>query len=82
MFVSLFVILGGNPCDSNPCQNGGKCFPSQDKMSFTCQCPEECTGDICQNCDRKYWFVRLFIYFFGGGKERGEGGRGGRKKTR
>ena len=79
-------MSGGNPCDSNPCQNGGKCFPSQDKLSFTCQCPEECTGNICQNCDRKYLFVHLFIYlfiylffFFGGG---GGVGRGGRKKTR
>lgn len=47
------LLLGANPCESNPCKNGGKCFPSQDGLSFTCQCPEECTGDLCQNCDSK-----------------------------
>lgn len=40
-----------NPCNSNPCQNDGKCFPSPDKSSFFCQCLEQCTGDLCQNCD-------------------------------
>lgn len=41
----------GNPCASNPCQNGGKCFPSKDMVSFDCQCPEQCSGDLCQKCD-------------------------------
>lgn len=40
-----------DPCKSNPCKNGGKCFSSPDKSSFFCQCPEQCTGDLCQNCD-------------------------------
>lgn len=40
-----------NPCDSNPCQNGGVCFATPDNLSFTCQCPEACSGDRCQNCD-------------------------------
>ena len=54
-------MSGGNPCDSNPCQNGGKCFPSQDNHSFTCQCVEQCTGDLCENCDREYLSLRLSL---------------------
>ncbi|XP_068705354.1 fibropellin-1-like [Montipora foliosa] len=41
----------GNPCSSNPCQNDGRCFVNDDKLSFFCQCPDECSGDLCQNCN-------------------------------
>ncbi|CAH8837818.1 unnamed protein product [Trichobilharzia szidati] len=37
-----------NPCQSNPCQNGGECHLSgQYNKSFTCQCTEQWTGHRC-----------------------------------
>nr|XP_056711917.1 protocadherin Fat 4 [Euleptes europaea] len=33
-------------CASNPCQNGGSCEP-EDRVGFTCSCPEFYTGRTC-----------------------------------
>lgn len=35
-----------NPCDSNPCRNGGTCLSHQN--TFTCQCPNEWQGLLCE----------------------------------
>ena len=35
-----------DPCDPNPCQNAGTC--SSEDGSFTCDCKEWFTGDICE----------------------------------
>ncbi|CAH8837815.1 unnamed protein product [Trichobilharzia szidati] len=37
-----------NPCQSNPCQNGGECqLSGHYNKSFTCQCTEQWTGHRC-----------------------------------
>ena len=35
-----------NPCDSDPCLNGGTC--SNDDQQPTCQCPNDFTGSFCE----------------------------------
>lgn len=35
------------PCGSTPCQNGGTCAPDG-VNDFTCECPVQFTGSICQ----------------------------------
>ena len=39
------VNAEGDPCSSNPCQNGGTC--SSNPGSFTCSCASGYTGDDC-----------------------------------
>ena len=39
------VISGGDPCSSNPCQNGGAC--NGNSGGFTCSCATGYTGDDC-----------------------------------
>lgn len=36
-----------NHCDTQPCQNGGRCTMSQDNKKFTCECEPEWTGKVC-----------------------------------
>ncbi|VDQ00720.1 unnamed protein product [Trichobilharzia regenti] len=37
-----------NPCQTNPCQNGGQCqLSGHYNKSFTCQCTEQWTGHRC-----------------------------------
>lgn len=38
-----------DPCDSNPCLNGGTCF-SFTKNFYTCLCQNSCSGLNCANC--------------------------------
>ena len=33
-----------DPCDPNPCQNGGTCTDG------SCSCPDECSGKKCETC--------------------------------
>lgn len=41
-----------DPCDPNPCLNGGKCDAAKDGESYECDCPKGYRGDHCE--DRKY----------------------------
>ncbi len=36
-----------DPCEPNPCQNGGRCIPADDG-SFQCECPEGYSGPLCE----------------------------------
>ena len=47
IFLSVLVSTDPpNPCDINPCYNGGMCYHVQDV--FQCKCHEEYTGSFCQ----------------------------------
>ena len=42
-----------NPCDSNPCQYGGKCKADIKSCSYTCDCPDAChRGPECSQGER------------------------------
>jgi len=42
-------ILEVDPCDPNPCLNGGTCMRSDDNSTFTCQCIQGFQGNTCQD---------------------------------
>ena len=42
---SLLIYYLENPCESDPCLNGGTCF--NDDQGFECFCVPEYTGQIC-----------------------------------
>ena len=75
----LFIVsfLGGNPCDSNPCQNNGVCRPIEDNKYY-CQCAEKYYGVNCE-CKsnihpRKRFhgrkrFTVVNFYFFSNGRQ-------------
>lgn len=39
-----------NPCDSNSCQNGGKCRPTSkyEDKAYVCECKNEFYGELCE----------------------------------
>ena len=41
-----------DPCEPNPCHNGGLCLP-EDDGTFTCQCADGFSGETCETgvCD-------------------------------
>lgn len=45
--VSKLLSILVSPCDSDPCENGGKCSNIGD--SFECKCTSEYSGKRCQN---------------------------------
>ena len=44
MFI---VAVDINECESQPCQNGGRC--DDDDNRFTCTCQDGYTGDNCES---------------------------------
>ena len=63
-FTILYLDPTNDPCDSNPCDNGGSCFSQGDWSSFgyQCMCP---AGYIARNCyENDSLNVIAFISFF------------------
>ena len=54
LFIHLNNLEASNPCESNPCANGGTCVQEGD--SFRCECQGGFTGPRCQS--------RLIFFFF------------------
>ena len=52
-----------SPCSSNPCLNGGACSIFN-ITNFKCSCPSNFTGNVCQNCKKKDFFLPLSKVFF------------------
>ena len=48
--MKIIYVLVVDPCEPNPCQNDGLCLPGKDG-SFTCQCVDGYSGDVCEDCD-------------------------------
>ena len=49
--VIVFITINlaaGNPCQPNPCENGGKCNPGHGGMLYECVCREGFTGARCE----------------------------------
>ena len=42
----MYALIITVPCDNNPCLNGGSCS-STGGSQFTCSCPPEYTGQVC-----------------------------------
>ena len=47
-----YFLLSIDPCDKNPCLNGGICEPSTDLKNFTCFCLERNRGRFCQSTEK------------------------------
>ncbi|XP_012780118.2 hepatocyte growth factor activator serine protease isoform X2 [Maylandia zebra] len=41
-----------DPCQANPCQNGGVCTAIPHRRTFECSCPESFSGRICEQMCR------------------------------
>lgn len=58
-------IENSNPCDAAPCMHGGICTqkpviePGMEALPFTCDCPENYTGEKCETlvCPRGYKII-------------------------
>ncbi|CAJ1086238.1 hepatocyte growth factor activator isoform X2 [Xyrichtys novacula] len=50
-----------NPCQANPCQNGGVCTLIPHRLTFECSCPESFTGRLCEQ-KKCYETVHLRYY--------------------
>ena len=46
LFITI-ILVAGNPCRPNPCENGGTCNPGHGGKLFECMCREGFTGDKC-----------------------------------
>uniref|UniRef100_A0A665X7W8 trypsin n=1 Tax=Echeneis naucrates TaxID=173247 RepID=A0A665X7W8_ECHNA len=53
-----------DPCQGNPCQNGGICTPIPQRRTFECSCPESFSGRLCEN-KKCYETVHLRYYDIG-----------------
>jgi len=48
--------IATNPCQRNPCLNGGTCSVATTTASgYTCSCPTQFTGTNCQTRARSEW---------------------------
>ena len=65
-YIHFFRFLyNPDPCNPNPCQNGGTCNP-HGPGTVTCNCPPHCAGLACEICEgncrflqHKNWYVNL-----------------------
>ena len=55
------LIDVSNPCDPNPCRNGGKCKVT-DSNDFECKCRKHSTGKKCQIFDFSSFRLRNYVF--------------------
>lgn len=49
----MMVTIGNDPCDANPCLNGGTCTPIN-TQNYTCACSNDYSGPTCQTFTSKF----------------------------
>ena len=73
MFLLYFLIAGysglncefKDPCDSQPCQNGGICSSfskdstNVDELSYSCLCSSKFGGDKCEKGSKHAFFIDI-----------------------
>uniref|UniRef100_A0A8C7HKU2 trypsin n=1 Tax=Oncorhynchus kisutch TaxID=8019 RepID=A0A8C7HKU2_ONCKI len=57
-----------DPCQENPCQNGGICTLVPRRRSFECSCPESFTG---RHCDQRKCYETIHLRYYDIGKSWG-----------
>ncbi|XP_023837708.1 hepatocyte growth factor activator-like isoform X2 [Salvelinus sp. IW2-2015] len=57
-----------DPCQVNPCQNGGICTLVPRRRSFECSCPESFTG---RHCDQRKCYETIHLRYYDIGKSWG-----------
>ncbi len=55
----MFTVV--DLCDPNPCQNGGMCTSMGN--TFTCVCPPEFTGTICDNGELSFITIYSLLLY-------------------
>lgn len=48
VYFFKIVLAVGDPCQPNPCENGGRCNPGHGEKLFECVCREGFTGAKCE----------------------------------
>ncbi|EDO29926.1 predicted protein, partial [Nematostella vectensis] len=48
MILKVVLVICLEPCDYNPCSNGGICNNTQDGRNYTCTCSSGFTGRSCE----------------------------------
>jgi hypothetical protein len=43
------ILFSVDPCEINPCLNGGECMSDLSEFTTSCTCPDGYEGDTCQN---------------------------------
>jgi hypothetical protein len=47
--VIKLYFFSADPCEVNPCLNGGECLSDVSEFTTSCSCPDGYEGDTCQN---------------------------------
>jgi hypothetical protein len=53
-----------NPCEVNPCLNGGECLSDLSEFTTSCTCPDGYEGDTCQNRGNMQYMQNCFSFKF------------------
>ena len=49
-----------DPCQPNPCSNGGTCAPTP--SGYSCYCDEGYKGDTCEGISRSHWEKSIILF--------------------
>ena len=61
IITSCYFISDINECRTMPCLNNGTC--RNEYNNFTCQCPSDWTGRLCEKGNSSYFTSIILNYF-------------------